>query len=206
MASPDRAGILPATPENIRRAAAAVRAGELVVIPTETVYGVAARADAPAAMAKLYAAKGREESKRVALFADGIEAVRRAGARVEAVAEKLAAAFWPGPLTLVLPNAGGDWEGFRMPDHHVALAWLRELDFLPAVTSANRSGAPPARTAPEAWAALAPHVALVLDAGPVKTGAASTVVKVAAGGIEILRAGPIGRAELERAAGVPVRG
>ena len=205
MASPDRAGILPATPENIRRAAAAVRGGELAVIPTETVYGVAARADAPAALARLYAAKGREESKRVALFADGIEAVRRAGARVEPLAEKLAAAFWPGPLTLVLPNAAGEWEGFRMPDHPVALAWLRELDFLPAVTSANRSGAPAARTAQEAWEVLAPHVALALDAGPVKTGAASTVVKVAAGAIEILRAGPVGRTELERVAGGPVQ-
>lgn len=204
--NPDRPGVVPATPENIRRAAERTMAGDLVVIPTETVYGVAARADSPAALARLCTAKGRDESKHLARFADGLDAVRRAGIRVETVAEKLAAAFWPGPLTLVLPNPAGGWDGFRMPDHPVALAWLRRLDFLPAVTSANRSGAPPARTAAEAWAALGPHVALVLDAGPARGGAASTVVRLRAGAIEILRAGPIGCAELERAAGCPVTG
>ena len=92
-ASPDPSGIVPATAENIRRAAARVRAGELVVIPTETVYGVAARADDPAALAKLYAAKGRDEAKRIAYLAPGIGAVRAAGVRVDAAAERLAAAF-----------------------------------------------------------------------------------------------------------------
>lgn len=205
-ASPERSGILPATAEAIRRAAAAVRAGELAIVPTETVYGVAARADSPSAMARLYAAKGRDESKRIARFATGIETVRASGAKVDDVAERLAAAFWPGPLTMVLPNAAGGWDGFRVPDHAVALAWLRELDFLPAVTSANRSGEPPARTAQEAWDALAPHVSVALDAGPVADGVPSTVVKVAGGGVEILRAGAIGADAIARAAGGPVRG
>ena len=206
-ASPERAGVVPATAENIRRAAERARAGELIVVPTETVYGVAARADSAEAMARLYAAKGRDEAKRIALFAESIETVRAAGARVDAVAERLAAAFWPGPLTMVLPNAAGDGDGYRCPDHPVAQAWLRELGgIVPAVTSANRSGSPAARTAPEAWAALAPHVALALDAGPVAMGEASTVVKIAAGDIEILRPGPIDRAALERAACCPVRG
>lgn len=202
----DRPGILPATAENIRRAAEAVRAGELAILPTETVYGVAARADSPEAMARLYAAKGRDESKRIALFASGIEAVRASGAQVDELAERLAAAFWPGPLTMVLRNAAGGWDGFRVPDHAVALAWIHELGFLPAVTSANRSGEPPARSAPEAWDALAPHVALALDAGPVAAGIPSTVVKVGGGGVEILRAGALGSAALARAAGCPVRG
>ena len=166
---------------------------------------MAARADAPAAMAKLYAAKGREESKRVALFADGIEAVRRAGARVEAIAEKLAAAFWPGPLTMVLQHPAGGWDGFRVPDHPVALAWVRELGLLPAVTSANRSGEPAALTAQEAWAALAPHVALALDGGPAGQGQASTVVKVLENEIVLLREGPIRREDLAAAAGCAVR-
>ncbi len=204
--SVERPGLVPATPETIRRAAELLNHGELVVVPTETVYGVAARADAPEAMAKLYAAKGRDESKRIALFADGIESVRASGARVDAVAERLAAAFWPGPLTLVLPAAAGEWVGFRVPDHATALAWLRELGgTVPAVTSANRSGEPAARTAQEAWDALAPHVALALDAGPVAQGAPSTVVRVSAGKIEILRPGPIGREALERAAQRPAR-
>lgn len=208
MASPaDRIGCVPADPAAIRRAADLLRAGELVIVPTETVYGVAARADSPDALAKLYAAKGRDEAKRVAYFAGGLAAVRASGAQADEIAERLAAAFWPGPLTLVLPNGTGGWDGFRCPDHPVALAWLRELDgVVPAVTSANRSGQPPALTAPDAWAALAPHVALALDAGPVAVGAASTVVKIAAGAIEILRTGPVGRDALARAGRCPVRG
>ena len=205
--NPDRPGLVPATPENVRRAAECLKRGELVVVPTETVYGVAARADAPDAMARLYAAKGRDEAKRIALFAADLAAARAAGAQADEIAERLAAAFWPGPLTLVLPAAAGEWIGLRCPDHPVALAWLRALDgIVPAVTSANRSGAPAAKTAVEAWDALAPHVALALDAGPVAVGAASTVVKVAAGAVEILRPGPIDRAALERAARCPVRG
>ena len=203
----ERPGLVPATPENVRRAAQLLKQGELVVVPTETVYGGAARADSPEALAKLCAAKGRDESKRIALFADGIASVRAAGIHVDEIAERLAAAFWPGPLTMVLPNAAGGWDGFRVPDHAVALAWLRELGgVVPAVTSANRSGEPAARTAQEAWAALAPHVALALDAGPVAMGAASTVVKMSAGAVEILRPGPLARAALERIAQCPVRG
>lgn len=198
---------VPATPENIRRAAELLTQGELVVVPTETVYGVAARADCPEALAKLCAAKGRNESKRTAFFAAGIESVRSSGAQVDRIAERLATAFWPGPLTMVLQNAAEGWDGFRVPDHATALAWLRELGgTMPAVTSANRSGEPAARTAQEAWDALAPHVALALDAGPVATGAASTVIKVSGGEVEVLRPGPIGRAALERAAQCPVRG
>ena len=204
--SAERPGLGPATPGNVRRAAELLIQGELVVVPTETVYGVAARADSPKAMAKLYAAKGRDESKRSARFVVGLESMRAAGARVDGIAERLAAAFWPGPLTMVLENAAGGWDGFRVPDHSIALAWLRELGgVVPAVTSANRSGAPAACTAQEAWDALAPHVALALDAGPVAVGAASTVVKVSGGEIEILRPGPIDRAALERAAQCPVR-
>ena len=205
-ASPERSGVVPATAENIRRAAELVWAGELVIVPTETVYGVAARADSAEAMARLYAAKGRDEAKRSAFFAADLAAVRAAGAKVDGVAERLANAFWPGPLTLVLQNAAGEWDGFRVPDHAVALAWLRELDFLPAVTSANRSGEPAARTAQEAWAALEPHVALALDAGPAAGGLASTVVKITGAALEILRAGPIGPEALARASGCPVRG
>ena len=205
-ASPERPGVVPATAENVRRAAELVRAGELVIVPTETVYGVAARPDSAAALARLYAAKGRDAAKRIAFLAPDFAAIRAAGVKTGEVAERVAAAFWPGPLTLVLQNSRGDWDGFRVPDHAVALAWLRELDFLPAVTSANRSGEPAALTAQAAWAALEPHVALALDAGPAAGGLASTVVKIAGADLEILRAGPIGREALERAAGCSVRG
>ena len=203
--SPDGGGVVPATAENIRWAAERLRAGELVIVPTETVYGVAARADSPEAMAKLFAAKGRDAGKPVAFFAENVEQVRAAGVCVNVVAERLAAAFWPGPLTMVLQNSTGGWDGFRVPDHPVALAWVRELGLLPAVTSANLSGEPAAWTAQEAWVALAPHVALALDAGPVVRGQASTVVKVMDDEIVLLREGPVDRVSLSSAAGCPVR-
>ena len=201
----DLGGVVPATAENIRRAAECLRAGELVIVPTETVYGVAVRADFPGGMVRLFAAKGRDEGKPVAFFAENVEQVRAAGVRVNSMAERLAAAFWPGPLTMVLQNSTGGWDGFRVPDHPVALAWVRELGLLPAVTSANRSGEPAALTAEEAWAALAPHVALALDAGVAGEGQASTVVKVLESEIVWLREGPIRREDLAAAAGCAVR-
>lgn len=197
--------LLPPGPEHIRRAAEACRAGELVIVPTETVYGVAVRADSPGALERLRAAKGRDAGKHLTRMAAEADAIRAAGIPMEDAARRLAEAFWPGPLTLVLPDGAGGWEGFRVPDHPVALAWLRELELLPAVTSANRSGQPPALTAQDAWAALEPHAALALDAGPSPGGRASTVVRVGAEALEILRAGPIGAEELERAARLPVR-
>jgi tRNA threonylcarbamoyl adenosine modification protein (Sua5/YciO/YrdC/YwlC family) len=205
-ASPeDVNGIVPATAETIRLAAERLRAGDLIIIPTETVYGVAVRQDSPEAMARLYAAKGREETKRLATFTDSIDSIQSAGVPVSDIAVRLASAFWPGPLTMVLQNAAGGWDGFRMPDHPVALAWLRELDFMPAVTSANRSGEPAACTAQEAWAALAPAVSLALDDGPSPQGVASTVVRVEPDGLTLLRAGSISREALAAAADCPVR-
>ncbi len=202
-ANSSSAGILPATPANIRHAAAALRAGELVGLPTETVYGVAAAADNPAAMARLFRAKGRDESKQVAQLVADLAGVSAAGITVSDLTRRLAAAFWPGPLTLVLPDAAGQWRGFRSPAHPVAQAWLRELGGVPpAVTSANRSGEAPAGNAAEAWAALAPHVVMVLDGGPVTGGQPSTVVRVAGDAVEILRPGPIAAAQLAGIAGI----
>ena len=202
MARSDRlAGIVPASPGAIRGAARRCRAGELVVVPTETVYGVAAHPEAPGALARLQAAKGREPTKHLARLAVDADAIRATGIQLEPVALRLAAAFWPGPLTLVLPDGAGGWEGFRVPDHPVTLAWLRELDVLPVVTSANRSGEPPALTAAEAWRLLTPHVALALDAGPAAGGRASTVARVTGDGVEVLREGPISAEELARVAG-----
>lgn len=205
-ASPELPGVVPATSENIRLAAKRVREGRLVIVPTETVYGVAARADSAEAMARLYAAKGRDGSKSVAVFADGIDSIRAMGIRVEEIAERLAAAFWPGPLTMVLRNSSGGWDGFRVPDHPVALAFIRELGLLSAVTSANRSGDPPALTAQAAWESLAPHVFLALDAGGAVGGRASTVVKLVDGALELLREGPIDREALASVAACAVRG
>ncbi|MDY0150107.1 MAG: L-threonylcarbamoyladenylate synthase [Kiritimatiellia bacterium] len=198
-------GRVPATAASIRHAAEMCRAGELVILPTETVYGVAVRADSPAALAHLCAAKGREAAKQLTRMAGDLDAIRQAGATVDDTTQRLAAAFWPGPLTMVLPDGVGGWLGFRVPDHPVALAWLRELSFLPAVTSANRSGTPPTLTAQAAWAALTPHVALALDDGPSPGGQASTVVRVGQGAVQILRDGPISREDIAAAARLPVQ-
>lgn len=186
------------------RAAALLQAGELVVMPTDTVYGLAARADLPDAMAKLYAVKQRDATKPVALLVADWQTASRAGARFSDAAKKLAAAFWPGALTLVLPAAGGEWLGLRVPDHPVALAVLRACGGALAVSSANRSGGESAQTALEAWAALAPHPALVLDAGPVMGGVPSAVVRVEETQIHILRPGPIPAADLARVSGLRV--
>lgn len=198
-------GIVPVSAASIRCAAEYCRAGELVILPTETVYGVAVRADSSAALARLCAAKGREAAKHLTRLAGDMDAIRKVGAIVDDTTQRLATAFWPGPLTMVLPDGVGGWLGFRVPDHPVALAWLRELAFLPAVTSANLSGVPPALTAQEAWAALTPHVALALDDGPSPGGQASTVVRVGPGVVQVLRDGPISREDITNAARLPVQ-
>ncbi len=192
--------IVPPTAENIFKAAELIMQGQLVIIPTETVYGVAARADMPAAMEKLYAAKGRAGSKRIAFLVADIDAARTSGVYVGDKAMRIATRYWPGPLTMVLQHANGDWDGFRVPANPVATAWLCALDsgVLAAVTSANQSGFAPTLTAQDAWLALEPNVALALDGGPSAGGRPSTVVKVYPDdSIELLREGPIPFAALE---------
>jgi len=194
----------------IRTAAALLRGGRLVVVPTDTVYGVAADPRAPGAEQRLAAAKARDPAKPVALLAPDLDSVRAGGARLTAADERLAAAFWPGPLTLVLPTPGGP-EGFRVPDHRIMLALLREVGGLLRVSSANLSGEPPALTAAEAARALGAAVAVVLDAGPAPGGAPSTVVKTEEGAVRILRAGAIPAARIEAVSraldgGAPRRG
>ena len=178
-------------------ALAALRRGELVIVPTETVYGLAADERNPAAMGKLFEAKGRPPEKPVALLAAGVAELERHGARLPPAAKKLAEKFWPGPLTLVLDSPAG-WLGFRIPDHPVMLALLRAWGGVLAVTSANRSGEPPATTAAAALAVLEPFVALALDAGPAAGGVPSTVVKVDGAHADILRAGAIAADEIRR--------
>lgn len=204
-AAPTPSGVLPPTDDAIREAARLVRDGQLVIIPTETVYGVAALATSPASMERLYAAKGRPPAKPVARMLPGADALAAAlGTGVPPAAQRLAAAFWPGPLTLVLRGTDGISVGYRVPDHPVALAWLRALDgAIPAVTSANRSGAPAATDAASAWTALRPHVVLALDGGPAREAQASTVVQLDGSGLRILRDGPIPEARLLAIAGLP---
>ena len=174
----------------IERAALLLREGALVVLPTDTVYGVAADPAVPGAEDRIYAAKERDRGKPIPLLVADAAHVSAAGAVMGWRARRLARRYWPGPLTLVL-NTGQRREGFRVPDHPVTLAVLRAVGGILRVTSANRSGEPAARDAAAAAAALAGRVALVLDAGPSPLGAESTVVQEEGDTLRILREGAL---------------
>ncbi|MEI8121365.1 MAG: L-threonylcarbamoyladenylate synthase [bacterium] len=176
----------------ISEAALALRAGELVILPTETVYGLAADPAVPGAEDRIFAAKERDRGKPIPLLASGLEAVERAGAVLSPGARRLARRYWPGPLTLVL-SCGGKTEGFRVPDHPIALAVLNRVGGLLRVTSANLSGEAAPRTMEAAVAALGSRVALALDAGPAPLGVESTVVDATGDSLAILRQGALSR-------------
>jgi len=190
--NPTRLFIDPANPSlaAVEAACVALKTGALIIMPTETVYGIAADPANPDAMKRLYKAKGRVPDKPVARLVDSLTEVEAAGARVGDVARALAHAFWPGPLTLVLP-VHNEWHGFRVPDHPVALAVLRTFAAPLAVSSANRAGTPDALTADEAIAQLGDYVERVLDSGPSVGTIPSTVARIIEERVEILRAGAI---------------
>jgi tRNA threonylcarbamoyl adenosine modification protein (Sua5/YciO/YrdC/YwlC family) len=168
----------------------ALRGGRLVVLPTETVYGLAADPRLEAAVDALYRAKQRPDDKPVALLASGIEPFEQAGVRFSPGARRLAGRYWPGPLTMVLPGPG-EAVGCRIPDHPVTLALLSAYGHPLAVTSANRSGEPAAVTAAEALDALGSEVAVVVDSGASMGKVPSTVVEVRGDELKVLREGAI---------------
>jgi L-threonylcarbamoyladenylate synthase len=195
-------------PAALTEAALAMRAGGIVGIPTETVYGIAV-VPFPEALAALIAAKQRPDDKGIALLIDGLDQVDGL-VEVSESARRLAEHHWPGALTLVLPlirpelvpevlTGGRDTLGLRIPDHPVPRALARELGPI-AVTSANRSGEPPALVPEELIASVGHSLALVLDDGPVRGGVASTVVSVDRDDSWcVLREGALDRAALEAA-------
>ena len=182
-----------------------------MALPTETVYGLAVLPD-ERGVARLISAKQRSADKGIQLLVDSIGQAR-ALAVVPALAERLAAAFWPGPLTLVLPRradmslpaglgGGRPTLGIRLPNHDVPRRLARELGPL-AASSANISGQPDATTAELVTTSLGDVVALVLDDGPVRGGVPSTVVDCTGpdGGVRILRVGALSEADIMAAAG-----
>lgn len=168
--------LLPCTEETLDAAADLLNRGGVAVIPTDTVYGLAAHPAHPAAVERLYAIKGRDERKPIALLAADTDAVSAFGATMPPSAAALAAERWPGALTLVLP-CGDGYEGFRVPDH----AWTRKLlakcGGTLRVTSANLSGRRPATDAPQALADVGLDADLVVDDGVSPGGVPSTVIK-----------------------------
>lgn len=193
----------------IADAVAAIRRGELIVFPTDTVYGIGAAAHDPAATARLFDAKRRPHDLTLPVLTASRE-VAATLALFDDRAERLAAALWPGPLTLVLPRAqvslawdlGGDAGtiGLRVPSHPLALAVLSAAGPV-ATTSANRSGMPPAGTCDELHAAFGDLVAVYLCQEQPLVGMASTVVDLAHGDARILRAGGAGVDRIEQLLG-----
>jgi len=182
-----------------RVAANAVQRGEVVVLPTDTVYGVGADAFDAAAVAAVLAAKGRGRNVPPPVLVPNARTLDGIATDLSADARELVSAFWPGPLTLVCrAQPALDWDlgdthgtvAVRMPLHRVALALL-ELTGPMAVTSANRTGHPAATTVDEAVEQLGDAVRVYLDGGPTASSAASTIVDVTGDVPRVLRAGPV---------------
>jgi L-threonylcarbamoyladenylate synthase len=190
----------------LETAASALRRGELVALPTDTVYGLAANVWDRKAVSRLFEVKGRDPLKSVAVLLAGWEWLLEVADTPPEAVRRLATRFWPGPLTLIvrrlstLPSelSATDSIGLRVPDHPFTLKLLGEVGPL-AVTSANRSGSPDSRTAAEVFAALSGRIELVIDGGPTPGGVPSTVVDCTVDPPELLRAGPISMQEVEAA-------
>jgi L-threonylcarbamoyladenylate synthase len=204
-------------PVVVEQAAALLRRGGLVVFPTETVYGLGGNALDPDAVIAIYAAKGRPAWNPVIAHVPDVRSARALTRHWPPAADRLAAAFWPGPLTLVLPKAphvpdvataGLDAVGIRVPAHPVALALLRAAGVPIAAPSANRFTQVSPTTAQHVQASLGDRVGLILDGGPSSVGIESTVVDLTGPDAVILRPGMIAAADLEfalRGSGVAVR-
>ena len=173
--------------ETFEKAAEVLNAGGVAVIPTDTVYGLAARPDFEDAVGRLYTIKGREAKKPIAILASDIAAIERFGYPIEGRARELAEKFWPGALTLVIGR-----EGFRIPDHAETRELIAACGGVLRVTSANLSGRRPATDAPQALADVGLSADYVVDDGVSPGGVPSTVVRVESdGSLEVLREGAV---------------
>ncbi len=206
--------LVKASPEAIAAAATCLRAGGLVAMPTETVYGLAADATSDAAVAAIYAAKERPAINPLIAHVLSIEAAREHGL-FGPEAETLARAFWPGPLTLVLPvapasrisllaRAGLDSVAVRAPSHETARALIEAAGVPLAAPSANRSGRVSPTTAAHVAADLDSRVDFILDAGPCRHGLESTIVACLGPRPQLLRPGAITREAIEEALRAPI--
>jgi L-threonylcarbamoyladenylate synthase len=182
--------------EALTTAATTLRNGGIVAYPTDTLYGLAVDPRNDGAIRRLFDVKGRDEGAAVALIAADAAQAEQAGT-FGLRERKLAAEFWPGPLTIVVPMSAGMSAllsnrrtlGVRVPDHPVARGLAVAFGGCITATSANRSGRPAAMTADEVAAALGEVVDVILDSGPVPGGAASTVVEIVDGIPTLHRAG-----------------
>ena len=204
-------------PESVRAVARALADGELAGVPTETVYGLAARADRDEAVAKIFAAKGRPSDHPLIVHVLDEPGARVFAQEIPPVAHRLIEAFWPGPLTLILrrvpglatASAGGqDTVGLRCPSHPVFRALMAQCRALGveglSAPSANRFGRVSPTTARHVADEFEPGL-LVLDGGPCDVGIESTIVDCSRGAMVLLRPGVLTREQLETAAGVALQ-
>ena len=198
----------------IEKAGALLRAGALVAFPTETVYGLGANGLDGSACAKIYEAKGRPSDNPLILHVADWAMVDMAAATVTEMAERVMAAFMPGPVTVILPKRGEvpagvtgglPTVGIRMPDNDIARALIRAAGVPIAAPSANLSGRPSPTTAAAVMADMAGRIPLVLDGGPCRFGVESTIVDCTGEEAVILRPGAVTREMLEEVLEVPVR-
>ncbi len=207
---------LPVSAEAIARAAQLVAAGQPVAMPTETVYGLAADATNAAAVARIYAAKGRPSFNPLIVHIADLAAAQAIGQFDEA-ALALARAHWPGPLTLVVPlrdntgiaalvTAGLSTIALRVPAHPAMQALLKATDKPLAAPSANASGKISATRAEHVAASLGERVALIIDGGPCERGLESTIVAATGGPLRLLRRGPIDVDAVEETRGIEAPG
>lgn len=203
--------VLPADDAAITAAMELLRSGQIVAIPTETVYGLAADASNADAVAKIYAAKGRPDFNPLIVHVADQSAAENL-AEFSPMAHQLAQAFWPGPLTLVLPlrpdadiagavTAGLPTIALRCPAHPVMQALLKKTGLNIAAPSANKSGGISPTRAEHVLAGLGGAVPMILDGGPCSAGLESTIVAVRDNGWQILRPGPVTAADIERVLG-----
>ncbi|WP_188237241.1 L-threonylcarbamoyladenylate synthase [Sphingopyxis sp. LK2115] len=198
----------------IAEAAALIAGGQPVAVPTETVYGLAADARDPQAVARIYAAKGRPDFNPLIVHVPTLAVAETLG-EFGAAERALAARFWPGPLTLVVPRAAGcpvasiataglDTIALRVPGHRAMQALLAASNAPLAAPSANASGRVSPTKASHVLASLGGRIALVIDDGPTSAGVESTIARVKDAAVEMLRPGPVTAAMLAEASGLPV--
>lgn len=206
--------VLPVNEQSIALAARLLQQGELVALPTETVYGIAADARNGAAVRKIFAAKDRPQDNPLIVHICGMQMLRGIVAEVPPRARKLAAAFWPGPLTMVMPRgeevsdvtcAGLDTVGVRMPSHPVVQAVIRASGVAFAAPSANLSGKPSPTNAQDTLADMDGRLPLILDGGESAVGVESTVVSVTGEHPVLLRPGYITKEQMEAVLGEEVQ-
>jgi L-threonylcarbamoyladenylate synthase len=199
--------------EAVARAVAVLRAGGVVAIPTETVYGLAADVADANAIARVYAIKGRPAGHPLIVHAHDVEALEGYVAEITPALRALAARFWPGPLTAVVargprtPHAvtgGQETVAVRVPEHPLARAILAGFDGALAAPSANRFGHVSPTTAEHVRADLGDDVDLIVDGGPARVGVESTIVDLTGAVPAVLRAGAITPSQLGDALGAPV--